>query len=42
MVTFANIVDQELARHIPASLTIVPPALLIPEVALEGGRAADI
>ena len=42
MVTFANIVDQELARHISASLTIVPPTLLIPKVALEGRRAAVI
>ena len=40
MFTLANVVNQEFARHVSADFGVIPPALLLPKVALEGGGAA--
>ena len=40
MVALTNIIDQEFARHFLSDFAVVPPALLFPKVALDGGSAA--
>ena len=40
MVAFADVVDQVFARDISTNFAVIPPALLFPKVALEGGCAA--
>ena len=39
MVALTNIIDQEFARHFLSDFAVVPPALLFPKVAQEGGSA---
>ena len=41
MVTLTNVVNQEFTRHISTDFGVIPPALLLPKVALKGGSAAQ-
>ena len=39
MIALTDVINQVFARHVSGNFTVVPPALLFPKVALEGGSA---